>query len=258
MTLDTDRNHVVEESDFLAPLDEADNTQSSSGPEIIPISYKKKAVDFWRNAGGKPRSYKVVRHRFQKLTSRSQLNLWESQVQKMGTKTEKLQYIARETFEKFKTARDNNKTIHDANIRKWALKFARQVHDDTFRASSFWLRNFKIKYNIVSRKITKFVTKRYCKESADRAVTTTLFVGDVSALIETHGPEKVFNTDQSGFNLEFHAGRTLHEKGEKTVLAETQNLNALTHSYTIQPIISCDGQLLPKLLVVLKENDGSC
>jgi len=33
-------------------------------------------------------------------------------------------------------------------------------------------------------------------------------------------------------------------------------MNALTHSYTIQPVISADGKLLPTLLVVLKEKDG--
>jgi len=30
----------------------------------------------------------------------------------------------------------------------------------------------------------------------------------------------------------------------------------MTHSYTVQPVISADGRLLPKLFVVLQEKDG--
>jgi len=37
-------------------------------------------------------------------------------------------------------------------------------------------------------------------------------------IIEEIGPDKVYNTDQSGFNMEFNSGRTLHCVGAKDVL----------------------------------------
>ena len=69
-----------------------------------------------------------------------------------------------------------------------------------------------------------------------------------------YGPERIFSTDQSGFNEAYHTGRTLDIQGQKSVFAEAQSINALTHSYTIQPIPSANGRLLLKLLVVLRES----
>ena len=65
----------------------------------------------------------------------------------------------------------------------------------------------------------------------------------------------VFNTDQSGFNLEIHSGRTLDFRGVKHVLAVCEQINLTTHSYTIQPIISATGKFVSPLFVVLKENN---
>jgi len=59
----------------------------------------------------------------------------------------------------------------------------------------------------------------------------TTFVGDVSDLVKTYGPERIFNTDQSGFNAEYLAGRTLDIQGQKSVFAEAQSINALTQLY---------------------------
>jgi len=59
--------------------------------------------------------------------------------------------------------------------------------------------------------------------------------------------------DQSGFQLELHADRTLAEKNVKKVEFVAQSISAITHSYTIQSIISADGRLLSPLLIVLKE-----
>ena len=75
--------------------------------------------------------------------------------------------------------------------------------------------------------------------------------------IKNNGPNTVYNTDQSGFNLELHSGRTLDIKGVKGVEAITQSKSAMTHSYTIQPTISASGKLLSPLFIVLKEPSGS-
>lgn len=68
--------------------------------------------------------------------------------------------------------------------------------------------------------------------------------------------ENVFNSDQSSFNLEMHTGRTLSFKGHQKVETIIQSTNSMTHSYTIQPIISANGSLLSPLLIILQEKDG--
>lgn len=66
----------------------------------------------------------------------------------------------------------------------------------------------------------------------------------------------LFNTDQSGFNYEFHSGRTLEAKGEKSPSVLIRSQAAITHSYTIQPMIRGDGVLLSPLLICLQEPSG--
>lgn len=45
-------------------------------------------------------------------------------------------------------------------------------------------------------------------------------------------------------------------KGIKKVGRIVQSVSSTTHSYTIQPIISCNGNLLSPLFIVLKEANG--
>jgi len=259
-TLDClDINVLVEEQDFKMIESETETSTSATAnkSDPIPIAYKKKAVEFWRNEGGKQRSFKNVQHRFKKLKRCEELYRWEKQVELGGTSIEKMKFIVRETYRTFQQKRAMNKQVHDIDIRKWALKNARLVHHDKFRASKFWLRTFKKQFNIVSRKVCKFITIKKQVDEEEIIANATMFVGEVADLIETYGPECVFNTDQSGFYEEFHSGRTLHAKGDEVIVGEAQSANSMTHSYTVQPIISADGCLLPKLLVVLREVGGN-
>lgn len=70
------------------------------------------------------------------------------------------------------------------------------------------------------------------------------------------GPNNIYNSDQSGFNLEMHAGRTLAYMGTLKVESLAQSVNSLTHNYTIQPIITASGLLKSPLLIVTKEKGG--
>ena len=70
------------------------------------------------------------------------------------------------------------------------------------------------------------------------------FRNDVSELISQYGAQNVFNSDQSGFNLEMHSGRTLCYEGAKNVECVAQSLSSITHSYAIQSTVSADEKLL--------------
>ena len=47
------------------------------------------------------------------------------------------------------------------------------------------------------------------------------------------------------------------EKGVKKVESVAQSISAITHSYTIQPVISANSTLLSPLLIMLKEPSGT-
>ena len=85
---------------------EGDGTK---GRSFVDIKYKKRAVDFWRNEGGKQRSFKNVQHNFKQLQSCSKLYRWEQQVLDQGTRHDKLKYVANEVLTLFKAARSNKK-----------------------------------------------------------------------------------------------------------------------------------------------------
>lgn len=159
----------------------------------------------------------------------------------------------------FEKAAENSMMIHDLDIRRWTLKGRDQVSlsPNLFNASHKWVYEFKRRHGIVSRKINKFVTRKSIIDKTKLDKEACEFVKKIKEDILFVGEENVFNSDQSGFNLEMHTGRSLSFKGQKQVEALAQSINSMTHSYTIQPIISATGVLVSPLLIVLKEKDGT-
>lgn len=85
-----------------------------------------------------------------------------------------------------------------------------------------------------SRKVTEFVTKQ-TRSNEDaiqrRADEFAEMINEMKS--DAYSSSNVWNTDQLGFNYELFSGRTLSERGEKDTLAMVQNVNSLTHPYTI-------------------------
>jgi hypothetical protein len=67
----------------------------------------------------------------------------------------------------------------------------------------------------------------------------------------------IVNSDQCGFNYELHSNRTLNFLGEKDIICSVNSLKAISHSYTIQPILNSNGNFIGKCLLVLQEPNGS-
>jgi len=85
----------------------------------------------------------------------------------------------------------------------------------------------------VSRKVNKVVTRQQVEDADAIKKTAEDFVAGIREEIKAIGAANTYNSDQSGFNLELHSGRTLTTKGSKKVTAIAQNINATTHCYTI-------------------------
>lgn len=66
-------------------------------------------------------------------------------------------------------------------------------------------------------------------------------------------PEFILNADQTPFNKEFSTKNTLDFKGERDITVIVQNLNAISHTYTVMPTISMAGLLFGKLFITFQE-----
>jgi len=232
-------------------------TSISEEREIVNDGYKRRAVGFWKSAKRGRYSLSTVKHSFRKVKSLQQLYRWEHYIQKGGTHREKMLYISEYVLQNFKEADEEKKIIHDMDLRRWALEAKAQIDLSSFKASATWILNFKRKYRIVSRKITKFVSRSAQRDKEQLQIACQEFIATVKSNINLFELDNIYNADESGFNLELHSGRTLTTQGVKTVESIAQSLSATTHSYTIMPIISASGQLKSPLYLVLKEASGN-
>ncbi|KAF4522672.1 hypothetical protein B566_EDAN010453 [Ephemera danica] len=224
---------------------------------IIPLQRKMEIIAFWEPEGKKRRSFTTVQNRFKSdVKFRCDLHRYKNDVENCGTKVEKLIQIYNETYEKFLEAKKRRAIITDVDLRRWALQAASNIDLKGFKASPSWCLRFKRHYRIVSRKITKFVTKSTIRDEAEILKTAKTFIANTSDYIKVIGPRRMFNSDQSGFNREMHHGRTLALCGDTDVHALAQSINGLTHSYTVMPTLSAEGVLLPKTFLVLQEVNG--
>lgn len=162
--------------------------------------------------------------------------------------------------ERFSCARDNGLTIHEIHLRVWALEAndAQGEHKIAdFVASHHWLVNFKAWNKIVSRKITKVVSRANYQSAGEKLAAVSDFRREIRSLADMMYEEAdIYNTDQSGFQKEMHAHRTLEVRGTQQVSTVVQSVSSTTHSYTIQPTFSLSGHLIKPLLVILQEPGG--
>ncbi|CAF4707793.1 unnamed protein product, partial [Rotaria sp. Silwood2] len=104
--------------------------------------------------------------------------------------------------------------------------------------------------------MTKFISHR---EAVDKSIikkSADGFVAEATKHIPKYKLDFVLNADQSSFNYEIASNRTLSYVGEKTTYLSVKSLNAVTHSYTVMPIISAAGQLLSPVFLCLQEPTG--
>lgn len=238
---------------------EVPTNECTNDNEEVDFEYKKRAVEFWRSGKTKNLSIKTVQNRFKHVISDRQLRRWAHTINQGGTYREKIAQICQYTLDYFKAAHDSGSVVHDRDIKRWALQAQNEIgfDDIRFKASKKWLKKFKAAHRIVSRKINKFISRKTLEETSELDEKATAFVADVTSCIPSIGLENLYNSDQSGFQLEMHSGRTLAIEGEKQVQCLVQSVSATTHSYTIQPLISGTGQLMSPLFIVLKEASGS-
>ncbi|KAK0419618.1 hypothetical protein QR680_014236 [Steinernema hermaphroditum] len=146
----------------------------------------------------------------------------------------------------------NGHHINDRDLHLEALEIARRKNHTTFKAGPTFILEFKKKNNIVSRKVTQSTTTKQFVDVERQKEVCQEFRDGMKSLISNHpNKKKIFNSDQTGLKLELRAGRTLAIKGSKQVRVVVQRENALTHSLTLQPVISANGFLQTPMMTAI-------
>ena len=263
----------TEEKDYDSD-EEVDDTQASQGSlyqpsqekksDSLPDSYLEKAHQYrFSCADPKGRLLSSIQSHYRRITSMSVLSKYAARREKQQgmKKEEAVKLIGQRVLEQFKEYVSQHKVIKDRHLRQWGLQIKSEVAPHIeFKASHGWCQVFKKRNGIVSRKTTKFVTKVYSSDQHDLNKESKDFVTQVRtiAIVRKLLPSQVLNADQSKVEKEMHSGRTHRFQGEKTVLSLVQSESALTHSYTIMPVIDAAGNLYSPMYMKLKETgDGS-
>jgi hypothetical protein len=186
--------------------------------ENFSLDFMKKVVDFYdaRDATGRRRrrhTWKSTKHRFKSVPHQQYISRFRYYIEQHGTKREKIQIAEDFVYDKFEEARNRVLPVHDRDLRRRTLQKVAEHSVLNFQASEHWLRVFKHRHRICSRKITKLVTRHQMDDSAAITVSVDSFLADVKHELSHYAPDEVLNTDQIGLELEMHSTRTLSYKG---------------------------------------------
>lgn len=166
---------------------------------------------------------------------------------------EKFMMIDQHVYSVFKQSRQELKPVHGRMLQRWARQYAQSIDLTDFKASKKWLYLFKKRNNIVGRKVTYYLGKAEQRNEGAIAESIVNFRQNYTRDSKPFNSSFIWNFDQVGFNYEPSNLRTLSMKGERDVTLLLDQKRKMTHSYTVQPMISRDGRLFGKLLLVMQE-----
>jgi hypothetical protein len=158
---DDDEEFSEPEDESLDPnFDETKEDDKLHSKENFSLDFMKKVVEFYdaRDATGRRRhTWKSIKHRFKSMPHQQYISRFRYYIEQHGTKPEKIQIIEDFVYDKFEEARNRVLPVHDRDLKRWALQKAAEDSVLNFQASEHWLRVFKHRHRICSRKITKLV-----------------------------------------------------------------------------------------------------
>ncbi len=126
---------------------------------------------------------------------------------------------------------------HDRDFQRWARKKARELSLD-FKASQYFIINFKGDYGISSRKVEKYAINKHIIMKYLLEKNAQQFRSIVTRQFSNFNHDFILNADQTGFTYESASKRTLSIKNEKHTYLMVQSKNAITHSFTVIKLFS--------------------
>ncbi|CAF1027280.1 unnamed protein product, partial [Didymodactylos carnosus] len=105
--------------------------------------------------------YRILPSPFTLVKHGQQLRRIRKYVNTHGTRKQKLQQIDELVFSEFVQAREKCLPIHDNDLKRTAIRKAKDVNVTGFTASKHRISNFKRRFHIICRKVTKLVTQHH-------------------------------------------------------------------------------------------------
>ena len=186
-------------------FDETENTESSANQMNFTLEYMKKVIDYYdacHSNGRKKHTWKSTKHQFKAVPCQQYISRFRHYIEQYGTRREKMQIIDNFVYDKYEEARENVLSVHDHDLKRWALQKAADDSVLDFKASKHWLDTFKHRHKICSRKITKIVTRHQMVDSDAINASADSFVAKVKREMSHYTPEEILNTDQAGIELD--------------------------------------------------------
>ncbi|CAF4845552.1 unnamed protein product [Rotaria socialis] len=228
-TIETEDSLKASDVDHF-DLDYPVEIEDDEGQQVVEnrqfsLEYMQRVVDFIRPGI----AFTTVQHAFRRVTHPMQLERIREYVANNGSRRQKLERVE-----------------HFAKIEN--------IHG--FKASDYWLLNFKKRNGIPSRKVARFVSHRKVVDKSIIKQTVDDFLAEATKHIPKYKLDFVLNANQSSFNYEIGSNRTLSYAGEKATYLSIKSLNAISHSNTVMPTVSAAGQLNRPVFICLQEPTG--
>ncbi|CAF3057194.1 unnamed protein product [Rotaria sp. Silwood2] len=157
--IEQDDANEPDDSGLDSNFNETGDDDDSAFLQKFSLDYMKQVIEYYDEkdplTGQRRRSSKSVKHRFRRVKHSIYLSRFRSYIEKGGTQQQKMEILNNYVYHKFEHAWELFLPVHDLDLRRWALNKAQEELINDFVASEKWLLNFKIKYTIGSRKVTK-------------------------------------------------------------------------------------------------------
>ncbi|EGT56911.1 hypothetical protein CAEBREN_12031 [Caenorhabditis brenneri] len=262
LIIEEDADYEVPEFDVLDSSDVPHNLTIRFGDKWVSKEEVDKAIKYYREPAKGSRTPKTMSTRFRWLTLPSHLQklreIEEAGPNYRGDRCRLLQILSDRLFEEVKKRFDMGITLHDNSLHTLAIEINRnETMIQNFLASSNWISRWKKSHRIVSRKITRFVTRKCLINKGQIENTAKKFVEVCRREMSLFSPSMIFNGDQTGVQKELHGARALAIMGEQDIERIAQAKSSLTHSFTFLPMLFADGTMGPKAYMVIGETTGA-
>ncbi|EFO93515.1 hypothetical protein CRE_01347 [Caenorhabditis remanei] len=231
------------------------------GDKFVTREELQEALDYYRQPEKGTRTLSVMSSRFRWIVTEAHLKkLRQFEKQKIDFKESRtivLKFLGSRMYEVVKEKLENGVTLHDKDLMMIARDInQRETKVENFRASQSWISRWKRSHRIVSRRITKFITRKCFLNMAAIEKSAEDFVEVSRREMSLFHPSQIFNADQTGIVKELHGARSLSFLGDKDVERIVQAKSSLTHSFTLLPMLFQDGTLGEKAYMVMAEPSG--
>jgi len=105
-------------------------------------------------------TFETIKHRFRKVKDMNYITRFRDYIEANGTRLEKLKQIKEFMWNEFYVKRAIEKeAVHDSDLELFAIQKARDLNWNGFKASKSFIRMFKQKHRISSRRYNKLITR---------------------------------------------------------------------------------------------------